>query len=202
MTEPTDEQTLVAGLRRGDEDAHAYLLQYYAEPLKRFLVGLCNVDPVDAEDIAVEAMYRAVRHIDSFVDRPHAGPHSFRNWLFQIARNMWRSELRRRIPTTPVDNIEQLVGPSGDADGESPAILAVRDALANLPDHYRQTLLLHFGSSRLPLTKVADILDVPAGTARQWKQRGIKALAERLKNHPALAHLHQTSITTVGECDE
>ena len=199
LNKTSNERTLVAGLRRGDPEAQVQLLDLYGEPLARFLVYVCRVDAVEAEDLAVEALYRAIDRIDSFVIRPGASQHSFRNWLFTIARNLWRDRMRRQQPLVHIEDLDSLVSPSLDAepDTTSPSIQALREALETLPDSHRLTLVLHYGG--LKLSEVAEILGARAGTVRQWKRRGIAALAQVLRDHPALAHLTRETTTAPGE---
>jgi RNA polymerase sigma factor (sigma-70 family) len=185
----THERVLLAGLRRGEPEAQAQLLNLYGEPLVRFLVHVCRVDMLEAEDIAVEALYRAVDRIDTFAERPGAGQAGFRNWLFTIARNLWRDRMRRCPPLVPIENLSSLTAPPlNDKQGTpSVTVQAVREVLKALPDSQRLTLILHYGG--LPLIEVAEILGARPGTVRQWKRRGMAKMTQLLKDHPAMAHL-------------
>lgn len=198
-----DEQALVAGLRRGDAEAQGQLLSLYGEAIVRFLVAVCQTDPVEAEDVAVETLYRAIRRIDSFAEKPEASPHGFRNWLFTIARNLWRDRLRREKRIAEAIGREQeslaISQPDDESESASLAAQAVREALSMLPESQRQTLVLHYSGSEL--RQVAEILSVPPGTVRQWKRRGIAALAEALRGHPALAYLSTENTSIVGETE-
>jgi RNA polymerase sigma factor (sigma-70 family) len=183
----------MAGLRRGDPDAQGRLLALYGEPLVRFLVVVCQVDPIEAEDVAIETLYRAIEHIDSFVDKPGTGRHSFRNWLFTIARNLWRDRTRTQPMIFHLEDMERVPTPPVDLNNgpEAPDVKIVREALKSLPESQRLTLVLHYGGLRL--TEVAEVLDARPGTVRQWKRRGINTLARRLKAHPALEHLLESA---------
>ena len=203
MIETANEPALIAGLRRGDAEAQGQLLSLYGEALVRFLVAVCRTDPAEAEDLAVETLYRAIERIDIFVERTETGPHGFRNWLFTIARNLWRDRLRRqrRIAEAAADDggFATVSQPDDSDEHASPAAQAVREALSMLPESQRQTLVLHYGG--LELQEVAEILGVPPGTVRQWKRRGIAALAEALRDHPALAYLSTDNTSIVGETE-
>jgi RNA polymerase sigma factor (sigma-70 family) len=202
MLDPIDnERALVAGLRKGDPDAQGQLLGLYGEPLIRFLVVVCRADLVEAEDLAVEALYRAIEHIENFAEKPTSGPHGFRNWLFTIARNLWRDHVRHesRIANTSVEDLAPLAPrlPSIESDDLSPTVQAVQEALAKLPDSQRLTLVLHYNG--LQLKEVAEILGVKPGTARQWKRRGLAALAKTLIGNPALSYLVEQEATIEGK---
>lgn len=191
MAEPVDDQTIVDGLLRGDPEAQAQLLQAYAEPLVRFLHYTYNIELADAEDIAVETLYKAVGRIDSFKGSNPSGQHQFRNWLFTIARNLWIDKTRRVPKTVPLaeDEFERAAVKSIDDDDVevSPQIMVLRQALAELPEMQRLTLLLHYDGRKL--SEIADILQVAPGTVRQWKNRGLKTLSEKLQHHPVFADL-------------
>jgi RNA polymerase sigma factor (sigma-70 family) len=200
-----DVQALVASLRKGDPDAQGQLLNLYGEPLVRFLVTVCRTDLAEAEDLAIETLYRAIDHIDSFVEKPTSGPHSFRNWLFTIARNLWRDHMRRewRVANSTIEELDFLA-PSlhelgVEPDTISPAVQAVREALTKLPDPQRLTLVLHYGG--LQLKEVAQVLGVQPGMVRQWKRRGVAALAKLLREHPALFYLTGQGTNSSGEIE-
>ena len=65
--------------------------------------------------------------------------------------------------------------------------MVLRQALAELPEMQRLTLLLHYDGRKL--TEIAEILNVSPGNVRQWKNRGLKTLSEQLQNHPVFADL-------------
>lgn len=202
LNKPYDEQSLVTGLRRGDPEAQAALLELYGEPLIRFLIAVCHVNALEAEDLAVETLYRAIERIDSFREKPGASRNAFRNWLFTIARNLWRDQLRRHKRLIYLDDMKQAIAPPtrNEHDENSPAVQAVRDAIKALPDSQRQTLLLHYGG--LQLKEVADVLNVTPGTARQWKRRGIAKLTRILKKHPAIVQLIDDQTAKIGETSQ
>lgn len=191
MAEPVDDQTIVDGLLRGDPEAQIQLLQAYAEPLVRFLHYTYPVELADAEDIAVETLYKAVERINSFRGSSPSAQHQFRNWLFTIARNLWIDKTRKAPKTVLLaeDEFERVASKSVAEDDvvASPQIMVLRQALAELPEMQRLTLLLHYDGRKL--TEIAEILNVSPGNVRQWKNRGLKTLSEQLQNHPVFADL-------------
>jgi len=191
VAEPVDDQTIVDGLLRGDPEAQIQLLQAYAEPLVRFLHYTYPVELADAEDIAVETLYKAVERINSFRGSSPSAQHQFRNWLFTIARNLWIDKTRKAPKTVLLaeDEFERVASKSVAEDDvvASPQIMVLRQALAELPEMQRLTLLLHYDGRKL--TEIAEILNVSPGNVRQWKNRGLKTLSEQLQNHPVFADL-------------
>jgi len=184
-----DQDSLVQGLRQGDPEAQGMLLRQYGRDIARFVIATCGTTTDEAEDIAVETLYRAILRIDSLVLTPGSSPNALRNWLFTIARNHWRDLHRRKIHTVSLpDDDRGLPEPlQPEAASEEPPswVLAVREALACMPEHQRQTLILHYGG--LELSQIANVLDAQPGTVRQWKRRGLHALKLRLEQDPTIA---------------
>lgn len=178
--EESDQHKLLSGLRSGDTDAHSQLLKLYGEPLVRFLVTVCGANQADAEDTAIETLYRAIGQIDSYKEFSNS-PNAFRNWLFTIARNRWRDRIRKYRRELLTDDFELMTsGSMSDADEtREMVILSVREALAKLPDSQRVTLELHYEGK--DLTEVANLLGEDPGKVRQWKRRGLATLKELLQ---------------------
>src|ERR1700722_16455352 len=99
----------------------------------------------DAEDLVQETYLKALRGFASF--QPGT---NFRAWIFQILRNSFlssRSKLERRM-TIDLDSDED--GPQLAVDSETPETIlmnradseTVQRAIADLPAHYREALLL------------------------------------------------------------
>jgi len=97
-----------------------------------------------AEEMAQEAFLRAYRALGQW--RKDA---VFSTWLFALATNLYRSELRR-IPAQAV-SLEDIAEPwdarasDGSLDDKN-RDLAVRRAVCNLPAKYREALTLFYFS--------------------------------------------------------
>jgi len=189
MVELVDDPKLIDGLRNGLEQAQIQLLELYSEPLVRFLHYTCEANIQDAEDIAVETLYRAIERIDSFKSSS-SSQHSFRNWLFTIAKNMWIDSIRKHnnVSYFGEDDYELMPSPDAelDSDEANPEIALLHEALSELPSKQKITLLLHYEGRTL--SEIAEMFEVPPGTVRQWKNRALKSLREKLQDHPVFAH--------------
>jgi DNA-directed RNA polymerase specialized sigma24 family protein len=95
-------KALVDDLKEGNQAAQEQLLARYGDMLLRFIVAVLKADQLEAEDIAVETLYRAIEKIDSFEFRS-GSPNGFRNWLFQIAKNNFRDRRRLEFELEPFD---------------------------------------------------------------------------------------------------
>ena len=139
---------LVQRAQRGELPAfNAIVLRYQDHVYSLVLRMLTHREA--AEDVTQEAFVSAWRHIDTF----RGG--SFRSWLFTIAANRARDELRKgvRRPTTSLDAArddpdradidppEPGPSPEGIAEqGEMRAAIEV--ALAALPPDWREVIVM------------------------------------------------------------
>jgi RNA polymerase sigma-70 factor (ECF subfamily) len=136
----------------------------------------------DAEDLVQETYLKALRSFASF--QPGT---NFRAWIFQILRNSFlssRSKLEWRM-TIDLDSDED--GPQLAVDSETPeAILmnradseTVQRAIADLPVHYRETLLL-CEVEEMSYLEIAEVLSIPIGTVMSRLARARKAIRKSL----------------------
>src|SRR6516165_11574163 len=88
--DPSDD-ALLAGVRAGDEQALAKLLERYAPAVYRFGAKMCR-DPEDARDVMQDTLLAAARGLREF-----RGGASLSTWLFTIARSFCIKARRRRV---------------------------------------------------------------------------------------------------------
>jgi RNA polymerase sigma-70 factor (ECF subfamily) len=130
-----------------------------------------------AQDVAQEAMLRALRYFHAF-----RGDEA-RPWLLRIVRNTW-SDLRARSGQAdqPIDEIEDRA-----ADGPDPEQSAlagdrrrqVAAALAALPVDAREILVLR-EIEDLSYKQIAAVIDAPIGTVMSRLARARERLAAEL----------------------
>jgi RNA polymerase sigma-70 factor, ECF subfamily len=135
-------------------------------------------DPVLAQDLAQEAMLRALRYFHAFRGE------EARPWLLRIVRNTW-SDLRQRRGVTdrPLDEIDDR--PSDGPDPEQSALAGDRrrqiaSALAALPAESREILVLR-EIEDLSYKHIASVLDLPIGTVMSRLARAREKLAAELR---------------------
>ena len=151
-------------------DATGRVREVYATSYRRLVGQLTGVtgDPVEAEDVVMEAFARAVTKSRVFadVDNPEAW---LRTVAVNIARSRWRRVARLRALTP------RLVDRSSydDLPADRLALLA---ALRTLPTGQREAIALHHLAD-LPVHEVATTLGVPVGTVKAWLSRGRARLA-------------------------
>ncbi len=137
-------------------------------------------DPVEAEDVAQEAMLRAWRQAPRWVP----GKAKFDTWLHRVALNLCYDRLRRRreIPTDAMPD-QRDDGPAPDrgliaADTGA----AVNAALARLPDRQREAIVLcHY--QELTNIDAAGLMAVSIEALESLLSRGRRALRLALVDH-------------------
>ncbi len=195
MTHSYDDETLVSELKQGTPRAQERLLHMYGDKLLQFATYGLEVDESEAEDIAIEALYKAIEKIDSFNFQTDS-PNGFRNWLFQIARNILRDQKRRELKVQPLDEETLVTTTVTGTEAQTEREIAVSEALAQLPEQQRITLTLFY--SGWQLVDIAEHLGVKSGTVRQWKARGLKTITSILEKHPAIQSMLQNQKTRIG----
>jgi RNA polymerase sigma-70 factor (ECF subfamily) len=151
-------RALVERAQMGDRDAYEQLARDAARRL--FLVASRILRDVDAaEDAVQQTLVAAWRDLGSLRD-----PDRFDAWTYRMVVRYCRSEARRhqRAGVSIVDLSEAMAAARDDV-GE----VATRDELGRAfealsPDHRAVVVLHHLMG--LPLTEIAEIMDVPYGT--------------------------------------
>jgi RNA polymerase sigma-70 factor (ECF subfamily) len=143
MTDPERrlyEQVLVLRCQTGDEAAFAELVGRFG-PRLRYYIGK-SFDRMDgAEDAYQDVWLVAFRRIRGLKE-----PAAFVTWLYRIAQNRVRQELRRRgRPARPIEEADEVHGPGGEPVEFSPEDAArIHAALDGLDLEHREVLMLRF----------------------------------------------------------
>ena len=186
---PDDERVLVARLRAGDTGAFDQVYDAYRPRVFAFLLRMTRSRTV-AEDLLDETWLRLVRHAARLLPDTRLGP-----WLFTVARNLYWSQ--RRDALVEESSVTELLTlwPSS-APWPSPFDLTaagelerrVERALSTLSPQYLEVVLL-VGHEGLTPTEAAVMCGISPEALRQRLSRARAALAERLRETPAVAAL-------------
>jgi RNA polymerase sigma-70 factor (ECF subfamily) len=145
-----------------------------AGPLLNLAYRFCR-DRGRAEDLAQEAFLRVYRGLKSW--RRDA---AFSTWLFAVATNCYRSELRRIPPMTDtLDDVLAMVGSDADPFDNTGRHEAIRQAVLALPSRYREAIIL-FYFHEMDISAAAGSLGLPEGTVKARLSRGRKILQRKL----------------------
>ena len=131
------------------------------EPLRRFLLALCNGDADLADDIAQDALVRAYVSSGSFLGRS-----KFKTWLFRIAYNCYIDH-RRKVSPIKVDpeSREAMNLTSGDSADSRFKYQQLYQALDKIPEKEKAAIVLHYFEDK-SIKEIAAILDMPSGTVK------------------------------------
>jgi RNA polymerase sigma-70 factor (ECF subfamily) len=157
---------LVGAAREGDRAAFGRLYQLFARMVHAIL--LARVPRADVDDLVQDVFLAALRRLRTLRD-----DESFGAWIAMIARNRAVDYHRRSRETTELS--EELAG--GDAvETEAFAVLA---AVKQLPDAYRETLLMRLVEG-MTGPEIAARTGLTPASVRVNLHRGMKQLREKL----------------------
>ena len=172
----------VARVQGGDVEAFAAIVRRWQTPLINLAYRFCG-DRGRAEEMAQEAFLRAYRGLNAF-----RGDSAFSTWLFALATNVYRNELRR-IPQRMValEEAPEPIDPASMVDAYElrDRDLAVRRAVLALPAKYRDAMLL-FYFHEMDVPAAAQSLGLPEGTVKARLYRGRELLRAKLPRLLAL----------------
>jgi len=175
----SDDQADVERVLAGNVDAFENIVRRWQSPLINLAYRFCR-DRGRAEDLAQEAFLRAYRALGQW--RKDA---AFSTWLFALATNLYRSELRR-IPAgiVSIDDVSEPKDPRAE-DGVlevEDRDRSIRQAVFTLPAKYREALnLFYFHEMDVPAA--AQSLGLPEGTVKARLFRGRELLRGKLKEN-------------------
>jgi RNA polymerase sigma-70 factor (ECF subfamily) len=145
----------------------------------------------DRRDLLQTTLMQVVRRLGSF-----RGDSSFSTWLFRVTANealmMMRSQRRHRARLVEGFDFEELATLPAANDGEQRGDLSavrserdalVRDALAELPEDYRDVVVAHYHLD-LGLQEIADRLALSESAVRSRLHRARTRLRGLLEGSP------------------
>ena len=160
----------------GDLSAFEGIVRRWQGPLVNLAYRFCR-DRGRAEEMAQEVFLRAYRALGRWREES-----AFSTWLFALAVNLYRSELRR-IPPAPL-SFEDVGEPRDDRprDGGLEAAdrdRAVRAMVHTLPPKYRDVMIVYYFHG-MDVPAAARTLGVPEGTIKARLSRGREILRGKL----------------------
>jgi len=162
----------------GDVNAFEGIVLRWQRPLVNMAWRYCR-DRGRAEEMAQEALVRAWRGLAQW--RREA---SFSTWLFALAANVFRSELKR-FPSVTLP-LEEAPEPFGPASQHNRLVTkmsheVVRSAVLALPHRYREPVVL-FYFHEMDLEAAARTMGLPEGTMKARLSRARALLRRRFPN--------------------
>lgn len=171
------DRELVSRSARGDVEAFRKLVEKHSSLVYR--VALRMLGPEEAQDASQDVWVRVWKNIKQF-----RGESAFSTWLYRITVNACLNTRRREIRHEKRERLEEvpyLPEPAGgDSDPEAATLSRERReelnaALGKLRAEHRAAVILRHLEG-LSYDEIAEILEVPNGTAKGWASRGRAAL--------------------------
>ena len=181
------DEELMEEIVRGAEEAFSALVARYQGRVVNVVSRLIS-DRDRAQEIAQETFLRVFIHRERY--RPSG---KFSTWLYTIAMNLAKNEIRRRVRARGMISLDKLLEATGDSGGfiadASPGperLYRRRDveekitrAIAELPPKFREVIVLR-DIQQLSYEEIGEILRIPGGTVRSRINRARLALKEIL----------------------
>ncbi len=175
--EKQSDYVLMERVRNGDMVAFNQIVEKYKNRLMN-VIGRMIQSSEETEDIVQETFIRVFQHRASFDFR-----HCFSTWLYTIALNLARNELRKRKRFKFFD-IFDLQGKETEfaVEMKLPSNLpqALDRAIEELPEKYKLAFTLR-DVQELPYEEVAKIMNIPLGTVKSRVNRARAILKNKLK---------------------
>ena len=175
------DEELILLFQKGEEHVYRILVERYQERIRNLLYSIFHEQNI-IEDLAQEVFIKAYQALPRFRSES-----TFYTWLYRIAVNKGRDEIRRRklqrffsLKTLDegIDNEIQMkmsVAPENRDDHELIAL-----GLKTLPEKFRTAVILK-DIDGLPYDEIAKIMECEVGTVKSRISRGRTMLRKALE---------------------
>ncbi|MFA6470875.1 MAG: sigma-70 family RNA polymerase sigma factor [Candidatus Latescibacterota bacterium] len=187
------DKDLLFDLVNGDMDAFDVIVMRYKNRLINFVYRFVKDFDV-AEDIVQETFLRVFRK-----RRDYKAIANFSTWIFTIAGNLAKSELRRRKrwkflsidATTEDEKTFEIPDPGMKPDRVTAVRILdehVQNSINLLQSKYKEALILR-DIEGMSYQQIAEIVGVPVGTVKSRVNRARIKLQKKLKGHTPVDEL-------------
>ena len=215
---PAEEATLVAELKAGSEEAYAWLIAQFQQPIYSLVYRIVS-DPAEAADTTQDVFLKVFRGIRHF----HGGS-SLKTWVYRIAlheasnrRRWWFRHKMHELSMEPDPAMSADTGLKDMLVDERNSPLEniaqqelrarVENELHQLAEPFRTTVILR-DIEELSYEEIAEVMEVSLGTVKSRLTRGREALKKRLERYwdeiapelglPAHSSAHEETETNVA----
>ena len=179
--EQKSDDSLIVLFQSGEKNAFRYLLARYQEKVRNLIFSIFNDSDI-VDDLAQEVFIKAYEALSNFRFES-----SFYTWLYRIAVNRSRDEMRRRkvkrfftfqaIESSSKLKVENLLTTTFDDENLQEVI---ESALKKLPEKYRMPIILK-DIDGLSYDEISEVLKCEVGTVKSRLSRGRAMLKDILK---------------------
>ena len=172
----SEDEADVEKVLAGEVSAFENIVRRWQGPLISLAHRFCR-DRSRAEEMAQDAFLRVYRALRQW--RKDA---AFSTWMFAVATNLYRSELRRIPPQTlSVEHLDRVqISAMDQGLAELDRADAVRKAVLTLPPKYRETIILFYFHD-MDIAAAARSLALPEGTVKARLSRGRGMLRKKFQ---------------------
>ena len=186
LNELTDEELIKEFQDTNKIEAYETLVNRFKDPLTNYVYRFLG-DKDICTDIVQDTMIKFYLHKDSYKSFA-----KFSTWIYTIAGNLARNELKRRRRRTifSIDNDDDekkiqiedksFISPERATDNSMKGEI-IQKALLKVKPVYREVVILR-DVEGLSYEEIAEITDLSIGTVKSRINRGRKHLQELLKN--------------------
>ena len=195
---PDLDDELMKQCQQGDMEAFDLIVRRNQVPLVNFIARFLS-DPDAAEDLAQETFVRMFKAIKRY----KSGTAKFSTWMYHIASNLCKNELRNRgrrgrffVDSVTTESSSGLESTEEDLIATAPAHVslqpgnqleqkerehAVQSAISELPERYQLPLVLR-DLQELSYEEISDTLTLPLGTTKSRINRARHMLKDKLRS--------------------
>ena len=174
-----DDKELVA-LAKADKEAFGELYERYLQKIYSYVYYRTGNEH-DAEDLTAKVFFRALSHIDKYVDKGVP----FQAWLYRIAHNLvanWHRDQGRRKIIALDDFVAHSL--KSEAPDRMTEVQEEQDqlmeAVRRLPEDRQQLLLLKF-VEQMPNAEIGAIMGRTEGAIKSLYHRTLLALRDEMQ---------------------
>ena len=195
---PDLDDELMKQCQQGDMEAFDLIVRRNQVPLVNFIARFLG-DSDAAEDLAQETFVRMFKAIKRY----KSGAAKFSTWMYHIASNLCKNELRNRgrrgrffvdsvateFASGPEPTEEDLIATApahvslqpGNQLEQKEREHAVQNAISELPERYRLPLILR-DLQELSYEEISETLTLPLGTTKSRINRARLMLKDKLRS--------------------
>lgn len=181
------DEDLMARVAEDDERAFTELVRRFQGRVTNLIARVLN-DRESSDDLAQEVFVRVFVH-----RRNYRRGSKFTTWLFTIAANLAKNEIRRRVRKRnwfSLDALQEILNDGAiqladPTEGQEPALQraqlqeAIGRAIATVPEKYRVALVLR-DIEGFAYEEIGQMLRIPGGTVRSRINRARSMLKRKL----------------------
>ena len=195
---PDLDDELMKQCQQGNIEAFDLIVRRNQGPLVNFIARFLD-DPDSAEDLAQETFVRMFKAIKRY----KSGAAKFSTWMYHIASNLCKNELRNRgrrsrffVDSVTTESSSGSESIEEDLIATAPAHVslqpgnqleqkerehAVQSAISELPERYRLPLILR-DLQELSYEEISETLNLPLGTTKSRINRARLMLKDKLRS--------------------